>query len=325
MMIRTVVLLLVFAVAGALVPTGAADAEDRPDYLLKLEVEKKEVTLGENIQLTVALSKKKGKAVDVNALRLARNSVSLRVAIGGRTHTVTRIYGTVVRAADGRIVVKDDTAPKKELKKGKPLTVKLPMLAIEAGEIGITAIYTGLSKGPAMLKSEPVRVKIKAPEGKKEIAAVMETSEGSIVLTFSTEKTYNTTLNFLTLAKDGVYDGLTFHRIIKGFMAQGGDPKGNGSGGPGFYIPREIDPSIKHVRGVISMARTQAPDSAGSQFFLMFAPNRGLDGGYTAFGKAVEGEEVIAKLEKTKTDPMHRERSRPLKPPVIKTVKVVTR
>jgi peptidyl-prolyl cis-trans isomerase B (cyclophilin B) len=267
MKMRTVVLLTALAVVGLLLSTLPADAEDRPDYVLKLDVEKKEVTLGEDIKLTVGLSKKKGK----------------------------------------------------------PLKLELPMLAITTGEISITAIYTGLSKGPAMLKSEPVKVKVKAPEGKTEIAAVMETSEGSIVLTFSTEKTFNTTLNFLTLAKDGVYDGLNFHRIIKGFMAQGGDPKGNGSGGPGFYIPREIDPSIKHVRGVLSMARTQAPDSAGSQFFLMFGANKGLDGGYAAFGKAVEGESVIAKLEATKTDPMHRERSKPLKPPVIKTVKVMTR
>ena len=108
----------------------------------------------------------------------------------------------------------------------------------------------------------------------------------------------NTVNNFISLVKKGFYDGLIFHRVIAGFMIQGGDPEGSGIGGPGYSIKGEfnyngVENNLKHSRGVLSMARAQHPDSAGSQFFIMHADAPHLDGQYAAFGKLVEGEDVL--------------------------------
>ena len=107
--------------------------------------------------------------------------------------------------------------------------------------------------------------------------------------------------NFERLVKEGFYDGLTFHRVISGFMIQGGCPKGNGTGGPGWNIKGEfrangVQNNLKHTRGVLSMARAQHPDSAGSQFFIMHDDAPYLDGQYAAFGKVVEGIEVVDEI-----------------------------
>ncbi|MGI6665324.1 MAG: peptidylprolyl isomerase [Christensenellaceae bacterium] len=116
-----------------------------------------------------------------------------------------------------------------------------------------------------------------------------------------------TTENFLKLVGEGFYDGLIFHRVIPGFMIQGGCPEGNGTGGPGYQIKGEfsgngVENPLKHERGVISMARSMDPDSAGSQFFIMHADAPHLDGQYAAFGKVVSGIEVVDEIANTVTD-----------------------
>ena len=135
----------------------------------------------------------------------------------------------------------------------------------------------------------------------------------------------NTVNNFISLVNKGFYDGLTFHRIISGFMIQGGDPDGTGTGGPGYSIPGEFslngyDNSLSHDPGVISMARSQHPDSAGSQFFIMHKKASHLDGSYAAFGKIIEGMDVVNKIAEIATDYS----DRPLQPQVMKTVTVET-
>lgn len=117
----------------------------------------------------------------------------------------------------------------------------------------------------------------------------------------------NTVNNFISLANKGFYNNLKFHRIIKGFMIQGGDPKGNGTGGPGYSIEGEFTSngfanSLKHTKGVISMARTQDPNSAGSQFFIMSGDASNLDGEYAAFGKVISGLEVLDKIQNVETN-----------------------
>lgn len=117
----------------------------------------------------------------------------------------------------------------------------------------------------------------------------------------------NTVNNFLSLVRKGFYDGVIFHRVIAGFMIQGGDPKGIGVGGPGYCIKGEfasngVKNDLKHTRGVLSMARTQVPDSAGSQFFVMHADADYLDGQYAAFGKVIEGMDVVDEIASTRTD-----------------------
>ena len=130
--------------------------------------------------------------------------------------------------------------------------------------------------------------------------------------------------NFEKLVKSGFYDGLTFHRVIPGFMIQGGCPLGNGTGGPGWKIKGEfasngVNNPIRHVRGVISMARAADPNSAGSQFFIMHKDASHLDGQYAAFGHVVSGMEVVDEIAQVPTD----FRDKPKKPVVIKSIKVV--
>ena len=122
------------------------------------------------------------------------------------------------------------------------------------------------------------------------------------------EKAPNTVNNFLSLVQQGFYDGIIFHRVIAGFMIQGGDPDGRGTGGPGYHIQGEFSSNgfkkndIAHVRGVLSMARAQHPDSAGSQFFVMHEDADYLDGQYAAFGRVIEGMETVDEIAETKTD-----------------------
>ena len=130
--------------------------------------------------------------------------------------------------------------------------------------------------------------------------------------------------NFTKLVKQGFYDGLTFHRIIPGFMIQGGCPEGTGMGGPGYGIKGEfaangVENPIRHTRGVISMARSRMPNSAGSQFFIMHADAPHLDGSYAAFGHVVEGMDVVDEIASVATD----FRDKPKTPVVMKCVKVV--
>ena len=117
----------------------------------------------------------------------------------------------------------------------------------------------------------------------------------------------NSVNNFISLIKKGYYDGVIFHRVIPGFMIQGGDPDGTGMGGPGYSIKGEFSHNgfqndLKHTPGVLSMARTMIPDSAGSQFFIMHETSPHLDGEYAAFGKVIEGLEVVDKIARVKTD-----------------------
>ena len=135
----------------------------------------------------------------------------------------------------------------------------------------------------------------------------------------------NTVKNFISLVKKGYYDGLIFHRVIPGFMIQGGCPQGTGIGGPGYQIKGEFSQNgfandLKHTPGVLSMARTMAPDSAGSQFFIMHETSPHLDGAYAAFGKVTEGMDVVNKIAETPRD----FRDKPFEDQVMKTVTVDT-
>ena len=131
--------------------------------------------------------------------------------------------------------------------------------------------------------------------------------------------------NFIALANSGFYDGLIFHRVIPGFMIQGGDPKGTGMGGPGYRIKGEfamngVNNPLRHTYGVLSMARSMMPDSAGSQFFIMTSDSPHLDGQYAAFGKVLEGMDVADAIVSVKRDRM----DKPLEPQTMKSIRVET-
>ena len=141
------------------------------------------------------------------------------------------------------------------------------------------------------------------------------------------DKAPNTVNNFISLANKGFYDGLTFHRVIPGFMIQGGCPEGTGMGGPGYEINGEFSANgfrqndLKHTLGVLSMARTMAPNSAGSQFFIMVAPAPHLDGQYAAFGQITEGTDVAVDISRVQRSMMN---DKPKKPVVMQSVRVDT-
>ncbi len=148
----------------------------------------------------------------------------------------------------------------------------------------------------------------------------ISTEHGDITVEMWPDVAPETVKNFVTLAGKGVYNGLTFHRIIPGFMIQGGCPQGTGTGGPGYHIKAEFS-NRKHARGVISMARSQDPNSAGSQFFIMHQAAPHLDGQYTCFGQVVSGIEVVDKIAAT---PLRNSQSgQPMKAPKINSITVL--
>ena len=141
---------------------------------------------------------------------------------------------------------------------------------------------------------------------KNPVVALYIKNYGSVVIELYPEIAPNTVNNFISLVKSGYYDNNTFHRLVPGFVLQGGDPTGTGTGGPDYTIKGEFESNgfknnLKHEKGIVSMARSQDNDSAGSQFFIMLDSSSELDGNYAAFGKVIDGMEVIEKIEKEET------------------------
>ena len=157
------------------------------------------------------------------------------------------------------------------------------------------------------------------------VATITMEDGGEIVLNLFPKVAPNTVANFIELANSGFYDGLTFHRVISGFMIQGGDPNGNGTGNPGYHIAGEFQENgfrnvLSHTRGVISMARSMDPDSAGCQFFIMHEDGTYLDGSYAAFGRVVEGMDVVDAIASVETD----SNDKPTSDQVIASIRVET-
>ena len=153
-------------------------------------------------------------------------------------------------------------------------------------------------------KTEPVKADTPLPPAdpnKKNSLAVFETSMGTFKVELFEDKAPRTAQNFISLVNKGFYNGLIFHRVIDGFMIQGGDPKGNGTGGPGYVIPDEFHKDLKHTgAGILSMANA-GPNSGGSQFFITLDATPWLDGKHAIFGKVVEGLDVVKAIGKVKT------------------------
>lgn len=166
--------------------------------------------------------------------------------------------------------------------------------------------------------------------GKNPVVTMVVKDYGTIVMELYPQKAPQAVYNFIELIQKNFYDGLTFHRIMEGFMVQGGDPDGTGGGGPGYNIKGEFLGNrfqyndLKHERGVLSMARAKPADSAGSQFFIMHADNSGLDGAYAAFGKVTEGMEVVDKMVKVPVKDDNGTLADPSQAPIIEKMTVDT-
>ena len=185
----------------------------------------------------------------------------------------------------------------------------------------------GLAFGVKEVRSEEK----KPMDSKTNEVAVIKTSEGEMVVQFWTDAAPNAIENFKKLARSGFYDGTIFHRIVKGFMIQGGDPLSKdpkkessyGTGGPGYKIKAEFN-DHPHARGVISLAREMDPDSAGSQFFICLAPVPRLDHQYTTFGKLIKGDDVLEKIGNAPVTFANGENSKPTKRVVINKIDIVS-
>jgi len=175
------------------------------------------------------------------------------------------------------------------------------------------------------VKSDPVSLMLFEWE-LSDIEAVILTDFGEMIAEFNPDKAPGTVANFIDLSLKGFYDGLTFHRIIPGFMIQGGCPNGNGTGDPGYMIKAEFS-DIQHVKGTLSMARSADPDSAGCQFFIVHGTSPHLDENYTAFGKLISGFEALDKITEVQVTNQRggNEISRPVEPPVIKKITIRTK
>ena len=207
---------------------------------------------------------------------------------------------------------------KKVIKKG------VILVGISAMLIGLIGCTNNKTSNPN--NDEESEVSVESTE-ELPIATIKVKNFGTIKAELYPNKAPNTVNNFISLANSGFYDGLIFHRVIKGFMNQGGDPDGVGTGGPGYSIKGEFSSNgytnndLKHTAGVLSMARASNPDSAGSQFFIMAEDASYLDGEYAAFGKVIEGMDVVEEINSVKTD----QNDKPLEDVVIESITVDTK
>ncbi|MDC6269713.1 peptidylprolyl isomerase [Lysinibacillus fusiformis] len=190
--------------------------------------------------------------------------------------------------------------------------------------LAIIFVLTGCGTAKDNKKTEAVDYASKVKENP--IVTITMNNDEKIVIELEPTVAPNTVANFVSLVKEGFYDGLIFHRVIPDFMIQGGDPSGNGTGGPDYSIDGEFssngwDNNLKHERGVISMARSKDPNSAGSQFFIMVKESTNLDGDYAAFGKVLEGMETVDAIVAAERDAT----DKPLEDQQMKTVEVDTK
>jgi cyclophilin family peptidyl-prolyl cis-trans isomerase len=191
---------------------------------------------------------------------------------------------------------KETPPPKQTTMKTEAESVKIPTETTAT----IQKIDSTASKPQAETPKEGKYMVISVKNGDKNL--------GKIKIELYTKEAPKTTENLKTLIKKGFYNGLTFHRVISGFMIQGGDPAGNGTGGPGYTTPAEISPTLKHIRGAVAMARqgdevNPKRESSGSQFYICHVPTPFLDGKYTIVGQVVEGMDVVDKIAAVKTSP----------------------
>lgn len=194
----------------------------------------------------------------------------------------------------------------------------LTLLVVTLSILTLTACG-GQDKKAAAKPSATPKAEAAPVAAVKPADAVFDTSMGSFTVQLATKDAPITCGNFISLAKKGFYKDVVFHRVIDGFMIQGGDPTGTGMGGPGYTIKDEFSKNLKHdAAGVISMANA-GPNTGGSQFFITLAPTAWLDGKHAVFGKVVKGMDIVQKIGKVKTD----KSDRPLTPVVIKSINIV--
>jgi peptidyl-prolyl cis-trans isomerase B (cyclophilin B) len=294
---RTAAVILAAALVAAS-PTPRAAAKD-PLFLLRAKPEKERVPLGGRIKVELTLLSASTKVASCGKLELGSPSgIVFYVKVGGgEAHQVSRLMGTF-RGND----FKETAAAREQLRNGGTLTGRAEIVAIQPGKWEVTASYGGVEKAlwPDPIEAKPFTVTVDPGQaGETRVGAKLRTSigntKGAMVAELYPERAFNTVHNFLSLGTSSFYNGHLFHRILKDFMVQTGDPKANGTGGPGYYIPGEVN-GLKFEKGILAMALEGSRNSGGSQFFVLTGKATHLEGTFTAFGRIVEGKETLDAL-----------------------------
>jgi cyclophilin family peptidyl-prolyl cis-trans isomerase len=289
-------------VAPGLPGDGAAAETEAEDYEVSLEMISPTAVAGGDVRLRITLQAKSGK----DFVPAMLDASCFKIDLGG-----------------GKVL-----SPRKEGLKRTPVDLGGDFSISRAVNVGDLLEIEGHRKVKAWwdygtLSSDKITFRV-FQWPLDAVEAVIETEEGDMVAEFFPDKAPRTVANFVGLSMEGFYDGLTFHRVMPGFMIQGGCPNGDGTGDPGYSIEAEFN-DTPHERGVLSMARGNEPDSAGCQFFVMHGDAPGLDWQYTAFGRLVSGLDTLDRIAAVETavNPYNaREKSKPLKPPKILKVTV---
>jgi len=283
--------------AGSFALAQDSQPATKPVAQPKLEVTVKapeKVTLGEDLEISISVKNVGEAATPMRAIQLSSHSAFLEVS--GRRwkqpFAILRFPGGIPNLTP---------AAQTPLAAGQVLEGKLTITTVETGAFELRVGVTGHVPYPLPrgLKVKPfysakLKVDVRpSKEGAVRYQVVMKTNHGEVRLSLDDEAAPCSVRNFVTLIRKDFYSGLKFHRVIKGFMIQGGDPKGDGSGGPGYSIPAEFSRTRQHKPGALAMARTGHPHTAGSQFYVCLGSPKHLDGQYTIFGQVVEGQSVI--------------------------------
>lgn len=277
------------------------------------------VKLGDEIELDLAVSNSSAHAVDVPALRLADDSVSIRLTGGGDPANLTRLYGAFV-LRDGEPAFERKATTTRRIEPGGSLHSRLTIPAMRTGDLELRAVY-GLPGATRLTATAiTVAVSLRAPSA-KHLEARIETSRGTFRVQLDAGRAYGAAAQFWTLARQGFYDRLDIYRVVDRTLIQSGDPRGDGAGGPGWYLPGEGTTS-ELPRGTLALARGAHPDSAGSQWFVVTAENKSLDPGFAPIGTVIEGLDLLDSLAQVALRPGT---DRPLEPDQVKSVKVVGR
>jgi cyclophilin family peptidyl-prolyl cis-trans isomerase len=257
---------------------------------VSLALDKPSYTLGDNILATVKVTNEGKSPVQAAKPKLDLASVGF---ILQRDKSAPTPESYIVRL--------DQKVEQATLKPGESVSGQIELLACEPGSFTLIAMHghsgpwsPGYAKSNAT-KSNLINFKVAPAQKGQRMRAKLTTEAGPISLIFFPERAHNHVLGFLQLAKKGYYNGIKFHRVVPGFVIQGGDPTGTGGGGPGYAIPGEFN-EIKHVPGILSMARKPDPHTGGSQFFVCTAITSSLDNKYTVFGQVESGMEAVQEI-----------------------------
>jgi cyclophilin family peptidyl-prolyl cis-trans isomerase len=299
-------MLLVFAAV-------LADAAEG-DVVLEAALEQRNVKLGDDAVLVVTLTNRAASAMSAPKLRLARDSISVRVAWPGGGGVVTRLYGSFLENDAGGLEFRPTPTPARRLDAGESVTGRISVPAVLAGEMTLTAIFADGST--ARVESKPATLDV---PGRQRVAAQVETTKGAFRIDFDASAAYGSVASFWTLAKEGAFDGLPFHRVVPGVLAQTGDPRGDGTGDRGWHVPGEA-PVATATRGDVGLARGAHVDSAGSQWFVVTDSKGALAGGYARLGTVTDGIDVLDALTANDVDAKTGKPKTPDKVVAVKTV-----